>query len=767
MSINTHSPIEEDDLDVPDFMKSDQPAVSLAKPHLALVADNTLTLTQTIEPARAADSALAVVKPTEVNIKDPDGDRPFVPEWVRTAEGRAVARRRATKRSRRAARRWMTRQSTERGHAAQIARGLRRTHEWVIGHHGIHLQATKHAAHTATRDARAAARRARWTATPKAREQARGHAEKQLVAAQAAALAHKAARKEIANGRLMRGATAYGLPAIVDIIGFAESGWLGAAGILATLGTAAFIGRKPLRAESWDPERRSLGDGDPMTEPMLNRALAEAGITANGSEVRLVYPCTADGEFAYRTVLDLPPGATVDKARGKQVELAAALGVDRSWLDLQQAGGEQRLALWASVTDPFANTRPSPLVGHCSKIDTWRDGIPIGFDKRGNLIYVTISDYSMVFGGATRSGKGMGVANILAGAMLDPRVRIRLFDGKGTGEYVQHARNLATFVRRNPRRLRDFLRVLVAEMHRRADILAELGLSKATDDLLEKLGGIELLVIDELATYTASKGRSKEYAEEIEESLAELAAVGAACGIVLLLATQLPVVDIISSRLRSNCAGRWAMRTESPEASNVILGNGMTGQGYDSSKIPNSKDTRGRGWLTTPDTGVIDVRSLFINEATGEIRRVIAAGYELRKAAGTVPGQFADPVEAEMLRLTGASSAAGGRNGNGAIVRGTILDHLLSAVEATGRGAITNAETFAALADVDGQYARIEGEAETTWMSRAGKAFKAQLASLGIELEMARVTAADGSRPNGYVLAAVKAAADEARNARN
>jgi S-DNA-T family DNA segregation ATPase FtsK/SpoIIIE len=308
---------------------------------------------------------------------------------------------------------------------------------------------------------------------------------------------------------------------------------------------------------------------------------------------------------------------------------------------------------------------------------------------------------------------------------------------------------------------------MVEEMNRRTEILVEMGVSKANEQLLDKLGGIELVVVDELATYTAKEGPSKEHAEEIAELLAQLAAVGPSMGIVLALATQFPEVGIVPSRLRGNCAGRAAMRTETPGASNVILGEGMVGQGYDSSKIPNAKSARGRGWLTTPDTGVIETRSLFIDEESREILPLITTGAEIRGAAGCLPGHYADPVELEMLRITGASSAAGGRNGNGGIVRGTLLDHLVAAAAGTGRGVATNAEIFAALADVDPvRYARNEDEADASYSVRAGKALRAQLTKLGIELEPTKVAAADGVRTNGYTLAALKVAESNARSAR-
>lgn len=702
-------------------------------------------------------------------LDDPEGDLPFVPVWVRTSKGRAAARRRAVRRSRRAARRWLARQRTERGHTAQIVRGTRRVHEWVIGHEGIHVQATKHTAHAATKDARAAARRARFT-VGKSRQAAQQYADRAQTVAVAAKKDHKDARAQVRRGRLVRGSAAYLGPLVVDMVAWLEAGWLGAAGGTAViLSGAALLGRRQLTGDSWDPERRSLGDGDALSESMLDRAFVAAKVMGDGQQLRMVSPCTVDPgtEHAWMALIDLPDGVTVDKVRARHVELAAALGIDRSQLDLQKAGSDGRLALWACGTDPFAVTRRSPLIGRTEPLNTWRDGIPIAFDKRGRIIYVTISDYSILFAGATRSGKGMGLANLLAGAMLDPRVRVRLFDGKGSGEYVPFAPVLATYVRRNPARLLAFLRVMVEEMNRRTEILVDEGVSKASEALLAKLGGIELVVVDELATYTAKDGPAGKFADEITEMLTQIAAVGAAVGIVLALATQMPEVNIVPSRLRGNCSGRMAMRTETPTASNVILGEGMAGQGYDSSRIPNAKSSRGRNWLTTPDTGVIETRSLFIDESNGEIRPLIDTGAEIRRAAGCLPGHFADPVEEALLRITGASSVAGGANGNGGIIRATVLDHLVVAAEATGRGSITNAEVFAALASVDpDRYARTSGETDAAYASRAGKALKVQLDALEVEVPSAKVIAADGSRPGGYTLAALKVAESNARKVR-
>jgi S-DNA-T family DNA segregation ATPase FtsK/SpoIIIE len=698
-------------------------------------------------------------------------DFPLIPTWMRTPEGWAQWAGIFCRARRRGARRWVRRQGTAHGHIAQFGRGAHMTVDWIRGFEGVQVDALAHQAHVATKQSRKVNRIARRTPgmLRTKKELATKAALSATADAQSAIAMHKAAKKDRARWRNIRAAAVCAPCTAAGIAGFIELGWFGVvAAAAATFGTGAFIGRHADHLEDdWSTVHRSLGDGDALTPSMIDEALRAARVIGKEETTKTVFPPAIDKAGAFVSIVDLPPGVIAQKAMAKQDEIAGAFGVARSQIDLQKGDRDGRLHIWAALTDPFLKVRKSPLIGCTEPINTWRDGIPLVFDKRGTVHSVTISDYSMLFAGATRSGKGMALANLLAGSMLDPRVRVRLFDGKGTGEYVPFAPVLATFVRRNPGRLVEFLRVMVEEMNRRTEILVELQVSKASEQLIDKLGGIELIVVDELATYTAPKGPSKEHAEEIVEYLAQIAAVGAAVGIIVALATQFPEVGIVPSRLRGNCNGRMANRVESPGASNVILGDGKAGDGYDASEIENSKQTRGRGWLTTPDTGMVEVRSLFIDESTGEILPLIETGAEIRRKAGCLPGHYNDPVEAEMLRLTGASAAAGGARGNGGIVRATLIDHLVGAAERTGRGCVTTVEACEALAGFDSvRYARNEGEADTAYAARAGKTLKQQLAAVDLGLESVRVSTVDDKRAMGYQLSDLKVAESNARSVR-
>jgi S-DNA-T family DNA segregation ATPase FtsK/SpoIIIE len=500
-----------------------------------------------------------------------------------------------------------------------------------------------------------------------------------------------------------------------------------------------------------------------LGEETMRRVLVEAGVVPEkrAAEIRGVgLPHTEGPGIAY--AVDLPSGMPAMIALGKKKEIASALVVHSDWLDLDVGRGagtsESRLEIWVAREDPFASAHASPLIGHKGKLDLWNDGAPLAFGKRGNTVLVRVRDTMILVGGATRRGKGVFLANLNLGAAKDVRVNLRLFDGKASGEHNAFSGLLATFVKKNPERLALFLRAVLEDLDRRADFLDERGKAKLTEDLIEAIGGIELIDIDELATYTA-KGTSP-YVDEIVESLAQIGAVGAGLGVLLIAATQVPEVDIVRGRLRQNLISRAAMNTESPNASNTILGDGMAGQGYDASLIP--LDQPGRFWFKSPDLGTVSLRSFFIDD--DDKAPIIADAFELRKAAGRLPGQWRDPIEEKLIAWTGVSSAAGGERGNGRIVRVTLLERLETIARSTGRDAATNTEIFSALAATDqSKYGQRDGETGRAWSTRLGTLLKDELKALGIDLESKRVLGADGERSTGYLLADIL----DARNARS
>jgi DNA segregation ATPase FtsK/SpoIIIE, S-DNA-T family len=401
-----------------------------------------------------------------------------------------------------------------------------------------------------------------------------------------------------------------------------------------------------------------------LSEETLLTALKAARIPGFGpdSTVKILAAPAWGEDGTATTVFDMP--VTVSAVQKKLDELAGALGRSRSMIDVTKAGAENRASLWLSDSDPFDKPRPSPLLKHTGGLDAWRDGVPVGYTKRGAVIALPIKNSSFVIAGMTRSGKGVGASNLLSGAALDVRINLRIVAGKVNGEFDAYARAgvAATYFKQSPARLRALLKAWKDELNRRNAILGELGKSKMTPETIMRLGGIELLVIDELRTFTA---KEKEDRDEILADLIELSAVAAGAGMLLILITQYPEVEVIPTALAMNCGSRWAMRVDTAQQSNTILGGGASAAGRDASKF--DPPTPGLGWLVNPFAGVTDLaRSFDLDEdERGEISLIMQRAAALREGAGRLVGQWDDPIERALVAATGLSSAAGGPDRNG------------------------------------------------------------------------------------------------------
>lgn len=607
------------------------PVVDLAKERAARTA--------TIRPATP-------LEPTELP-EDPTGDLPLIPAWTRTPEGRAAARRLAARRARRAARRWAARQRTDRGHIAQIGRGLRRTHEWVIGFEGVHVQAAAHQAHTATREARNAARRARYTVMPSQRKAARLEADRAQTTAMAAVQAYKAAKREVRRGRMIRGGIAYGTPLLVDTVAALEFGGLGlAGGIAATLGAAAWIGRKPLTEESWDPQERVLGDGDPMTETMLNRAFQAAKVIGSDESLRLVTPCMRDAA-AWTVTVDLPAGKTAAKALLAAEEIAAALGVETAQVHMSKTGRAGRLNLWVADELPFTGKAlPGPLLALERPMNFW-GRIPIGPTVRGEGFDISVVERSGLIGGEPGAGKSASGNTILLAAALDPRVILTLADGKGGGDLEPFEPLCDQYEGdADPEAFYELLtQDVIPDMAQRYALLKSLGVRKVTEPLAAEHPELRqrLLWVDELMYYTTDD----EWGRKITAALRNIVSRGRAAGIITFCATQKPGSDVVPTSLRDLLSIRWALRCTTPQASDTILGQGAAAAGYNAKTI--EPEMRGAGFLWAEGSNPVLVRADYYDD--DQVAALIKRAYAWREAAGTLPGS--GPTLADRLRERG------------------------------------------------------------------------------------------------------------------
>ncbi|MEU6400703.1 FtsK/SpoIIIE domain-containing protein [Streptomyces cinnamoneus] len=425
--------------------------------------------------------------------------------------------------------------------------------------------------------------------------------------------------------------------------------------------------------DTYDPSKVS-DEAVEFTRALYAIKLLKPVKVGEGDHAQTLFPhATIEGpavrdELGWSAVMVLPSGMDLDAeaVMKKRVKVAAEMSVDESLLILERvppsAGGHARMIRVSKfVVDPFTVTRLSPLIGRTEPLDLWGVGAPVAFGPRGDVVFIPLRDIALLLGGASRSGKGVAIAALICAAALDPRVRFRIIDGKGSGEHNRSARLAATFFKHSPERLLALLLIYKEEMDRRHGRLSDLGRSKLDADLLHEMP-IEVVVVDELYPYTTHK----KLGAKILRLLILLGSQGLDVGIILVMATQTPMVEVVPRLLRNNVGGRWGMRTDDGISSNTILGDGRAGQGFDASKI--SDETRGVGWLAL---GGIPrkVRSCYTTDA--EFAAIMAVGYALRQAAGTLPGQRFDPIEEALLQLTGISTAAGGAGGYGNAEGGT------------------------------------------------------------------------------------------------
>lgn len=204
----------------------------------------------------------------------------------------------------------------------------------------------------------------------------------------------------------------------------------------------------------------------------------------------------------------------------------------------------------------------------------------LGEDFRGNPRVIDLADNChQLVGGQTGSGKSMFFKSlVLMVAMTQSPVDIRLclIDCKGLDlcsfEAIPH---VASPVITGNQEAISLLELLDLEMSRRQKILRGAGARDiwqyrnnfAENDFgsSEKLPVI-LVMIDEVQNLIAGKHI------EIEPLLCKLVQMGRACGIIVILATQRPSVDILQGDIKANLPGRISFRLPTQADSRVVLG---------------------------------------------------------------------------------------------------------------------------------------------------------------------------------------------------
>ncbi|MFB6631982.1 FtsK/SpoIIIE domain-containing protein [Streptomyces sp. NPDC056362] len=716
--------------------------------------------TVVLETARVildkAPAAEPVVRPGKfagtLDLDDFDSDAPLIPAWMYSAEGWAAWSGVFYRARRRDFRRWVRRQPTQKGHVRQFGRGTRRAHEWVVGFEGVRVQSAAHTAHVLTREAKLAARHARFTprilGTKKAL--AMKAAEKATTAAEEAVLLHKKAKKDRNRARNLRAGVAYGPPLAAICGGYVMAGGLGlAAGLLSTFAGGAFIGRKPYDENAdWTSDWRSLGDGDRMTAPMLDQSFRAAKVIGSDESLGVVQMPMLDTRGAWTAVLDLPPGVPAKKAIRATDELAAAFGVEEAQVSVAKRGRAGRIELYVARELPFTQAPvPGPLLALESPTNFW-GRISIGPDVRGIPQSISVVERSGLIGGEPGAGKSGSGNTILLAAALDPRVILWLADGKGGGDLEPFELLGERFEgNADPEVFNEMLDDLLDVMKARYALLKKLGKRKVTEDLANKYPELRqlLLWVDELMLYTTDE----EYGKKITRKLRNLVSRGRAAGIITFCATQKPGSDVVDTSLRDLLSIRWALRCTTPEASDTILGKGAAASGYSAKTI--QSEMRGAGLLWAEGTNPTMVRADYYDD--DQITTLIERATEWRRRAGTLP--HAPVPLIDQLRAQAADG-----DEDAAILAEVLACFALKTVEFREQAVEGGMDRAKAEEEISAEW--LPGQVILDHLKAQGVAVTAEkLAALIVRTdeEKAKRPWAKGSRLSGYPLARVEAAA--------
>lgn len=309
-------------------------------------------------------------------------------------------------------------------------------------------------------------------------------------------------------------------------------------------------------------------------------------------------------------------------------------------------------AHWAHVEvirrDPFLPTGDLPDGGVIpwpwidrDRVSLW-EPLPVAIDEVGGLVAVNLVGSNVLLGGEPGAGKSAALSVVIAGAALDPDVRIWGVDAKRL-EMALWRPVLDRCVGNDIDAATDAMAELQAIMDDRYAVLEATGRRKVTP----ADGPLYLLAIDELRFFTAHSDRKKRQA--FNDLAIDLAARGRAAGVILAAATQKPSTDVVPSSLRDLLAYRWAMRCTTKDASDTILGAGWATAKFSAATI----DTRTPGVGLLLAEGAIPrlVRSHYLND--DQIRSIAVRGRALRNQQPTVQATVIRPADGPYEPLTG------------------------------------------------------------------------------------------------------------------
>ena len=224
----------------------------------------------------------------------------------------------------------------------------------------------------------------------------------------------------------------------------------------------------------------------------------------------------------------------------------------------------------------------SSIVGQLPKRDSLHGSarIPLGVDLIGGLHGADLSQNScphLLVAGTAGAGKSEWLRSALAGLLLmntpqtlqlvliDPKRSA--FNGLESSPYVYRHWGL---LHPADRPIAEVLDVLIEEMNNRNLLFQQMGVDDLTAYVALTRQPLPRIILfcDEYFDLIAEK-RTR---PEIESRIARIGAKGRSSGIHLVIATQFPKAEVVTTTIKANLSGRVCLRMTDARQSQVVLG---------------------------------------------------------------------------------------------------------------------------------------------------------------------------------------------------
>ncbi|PKN02487.1 hypothetical protein CVU76_00390 [Candidatus Dojkabacteria bacterium HGW-Dojkabacteria-1] len=300
---------------------------------------------------------------------------------------------------------------------------------------------------------------------------------------------------------------------------------------------------------------------------VIERVLKNFGIAAKAVKVEI-------GPTVVRYALSLAADTRVAKIKSLVDNLAVSLMINKELIRIETPiPGTSYVGIEIPNKTPnfvYAKEMARKLL---SQADKYELPMILGKDIAGQTVIKDLVNIPhLLVAGATNTGKSVGINAILAGLLLtktpdemklimvDPkRVEMTPYNG------IPH---LLTPIITDMELVVNALNWSIEEMMRRYRMLEQARVRKITE-YNKKIGYTAMpylvIVVDEMADLMLVAGK------EVEPKIQRLAQMGRAVGVHLILATQKPIVEVITGLIKSNIPGRMAFAVTSSMDSRVIL----------------------------------------------------------------------------------------------------------------------------------------------------------------------------------------------------